>query len=460
MSDPLAVAVAFCALGANVLGSGLLLLLNPRSTSVRWNVAFLTAISLWLAGSGVIAMGSTADAWPVVLATGVQLMPALFLAAALVNARIGPSWLPAAVALTGLLMLPVTVPLVAEPGAIGIAWHTAGWGLGSWLHVRSTKHDIARYPQRASGSRLLMGLLAIPPVLAAVGIALGADDFFTYVMPLMIIGVHFAIFGGVVWLRFYDIEVRAARSGEIAGRMAETERLAAVGELSASVAHEVRNPLAGIRSLAQRLAEEDVDPDRARRYAGVIVEETSRLDRIVGDLLALARRRADGVEVEADAATPLATLFDDLTLLVASRAEQAGVRLVMRANDLAAPAPRAPLGQALLNLILNAIRHSPAGGTVGVEAECTAPRGEIVIAVRDEGPGVPAEERERIFKPFHSGGTDGTGLGLSVVRHLARELGWNVEVRDAPEGGAEFRLTIRPASRSAERPSSRVEEMP
>jgi signal transduction histidine kinase len=276
-------------------------------------------------------------------------------------------------------------------------------------------------------------------------------------MPLMIIGVHFAIFGGVVWLRFYDIEVRAARSGEIAGRMAETERLAAVGEVAASVAHEVRNPLAGIRSLAQRLAEEAVDPDRSRRYAGVIVEETSRLDRIVGDLLALARRRAD--EVEADAATPLTTLFDDLTLLVASRAEQAGVRLVMRANDLTAPAPRAPLGQALLNLILNAIQHSPGGGTVSVEAEAGITRAEIVIAVRDEGPGVPAEERERIFKPFHSAGTDGTGLGLSVVRHLARELGWNIEVRDAHGGGAEFRLTISAASRSASRPPSRVGEM-
>jgi signal transduction histidine kinase len=456
--DPLAIAITFGALGANILATGLLLLFNPRSPAVRWYAAFLTALSLWLLGSGALAMGATDEAWRLVLASGVQLMPAVFVAASLVQTGTGPPWMPWLVAAAGVVALPVTAPaLYGPPAMLTIVWHTAGWGTGSWLQLRSSERGTARAPARAPSSRLLTRLLVVPPILAAIGIAVAAQDFFTYVMPLIIIGVHFAIFGGVVWLRFYDIEVRAARSGEIAARAAQTERLAAVGELSASVAHEIRNPLAGIRSLAQRLAEDDVDAERARRYAAVIIEEASRLDRIVGNLLAVARRGS--ARKWSDEATALATLFEDLALLVSSRADAAGVRLVTRARGATAHSPREPLAQALLNLLLNAIEHSPSGGTVTIEAEPTpwtgsatatdARAGAVVIMVRDQGPGVDAAERERIFEPFHSAGTDGTGLGLSVVRRLSRELDWHVEVRDAPGGGAEFRLAIGAGKASA-----------
>jgi signal transduction histidine kinase len=455
MLDPLAIAIVFGALGANVLATGLLLLFNPRSASVRWYAAFLTAVSLWLFGRGALAMGAQDDAWRVAFASGVQLMPALFLAAALVDNGSARVSLSVAVTAAGIVMLPFTVPaLLGPPGALTIGWHVAGWGTGSWLQVRATMRHAARFPARARRARFLARLLIVPPILAAVGIALAAEAFFTYVMPLIMIGVHFALFGGIVWLRFYDIEVRAARSGEIAARVAEAERLATVGELSASIAHELRNPLAGIRSLAQRLAEDDIDTERSRRYASVIVEEAGRLDRIVGDLLTVSRRVA--TRPWTGEATSLETLFDDLALLVSSRAEGAGVRLVARAEGVMAPAPREPLAQALLNLLLNAIQHSPPGGTVTVQAEATSPArpqvgrerdplsaaDRVVISVRDEGPGVPAADRERIFEPFHSAGTDGTGLGLSVVRRLARDLDWQVEVRDAPGRGAEFRLTI------------------
>ena len=456
MPDPLAIAITFGALGANVLTTGLLLLFNPRNPSVRWYVAFLTAMSLWLLGRGALAMGADGEAWRVILASGVQLMPPLFVAASLVEKGNARGWRPAAVAAAGILMLPLTVPaLFGEPWALTIGWHVAGWGTGSWLHLRSTARDAVRYPERARRSRFLTRLLVVPPILAAVGIAVGAEDFFTYVMPLIIIGVHFALFGGVVWLRFYDIEVRAARSGEIAARAAEAERLATVSELSASIAHELRNPLAGIRSLAQRLAEEEVDTERSRRYASVIVEEAGRLDRIVGSLLTVSRR-SKPLSWSGEA-TSLEMLFDDLALLVSSRAASAGVRVVTEPGGAMAPAPREPLAQALLNLLLNAIQHSPLGGTVTVRAEMQLrplPPGHssasdplkagdpVVISVCDEGPGIPEAERERIFEPFFSAGTDGTGLGLSVVRRLARELGWRVEVRDAPGGGAQFLLAI------------------
>lgn len=451
--DPLAIAITFAGLGANILATGLLLLFNPRSAAVRWYAVFLCAISLWLLGSGVIATGTTNDVWIILLAAGVQLLPALFLAAAFAQCRMRTS-LSVAAAAAGVLLLPVTVPaLFGEPSAITIALHAGGWGGGTIVQLRYDSHD---RPERRTTSRLLRWLLVLPPVVAALGIAIGAAAFFTYVMPLVIIGVHFGIFGGIVWLNYYDIEVRAARTGEIASRAAEAERLAAVGEMSASIAHEIRNPLAGIRSLAQRMAEESIDGARTKRYAGVIVEEAGRLDRIVGDLLVLARRgtpRAHTGEL-----TALRTLFDDVVLLTTSRAERAGIRLVTRAHNLTAAAPREALAQALLNIVLNAIAHSPAGGTVTLEAtnvngtgvtpaaptqsSAGAAVNSVRITVRDQGPGVPPAERDRIFEPFHTMGTDGTGLGLSVVRRLARELDWRVDVRDAPGGGAEFALTI------------------
>jgi signal transduction histidine kinase len=440
MGDPLGAAIAFAALGANVLATALFLLFNPRSAAVRWFAAFLTAISLWLLSAGMMAITGTRGAWVFPFAAAVTLLPVMFLASMLVQAEARPRWLPWAVTAVGLLFLPLTAaPLLGrmEGGTwLVVAWQAAGWG-GGVLVDRTLGSSRRSLKEPAWARRLVDGLLLIPPLAVVGGIALGAQAFFAYVMPLLIVGTHVVLFAGVVLLRFYDIEVRAARSGEIAGAMAEAGRLAAVGELAASVAHEVRNPLTGVRSLAQRMAEEDLDADRVRRYAAVIVDEVGRVDRIVRDLLAVARREsAVGWSGEP---TPLDPLFEDLALLTASRAERAGVRLRFDGGGVVATTPREPLAQALLNLVLNAIRHTPRGGVVEVAAQ--AGNG-VEIAVRDQGPGVPVSERERIFEPFHSGGLGGTGLGLAVVRRLARELGWEVAVEDAPDRGAVFRLRI------------------
>jgi signal transduction histidine kinase len=96
--------------------------------------------------------------------------------------------------------------------------------------------------------------------------------------------------------------------------------------------------------------------------------------------------------------------------------------------------------QVMLNLVLNAIAHAPQNSIVRVTA---TRRGDGVdIVVRDHGAGVPPADRERIFDAFYTTGAQGTGLGLSVVRHLARENEWMVQVQDAPGGGAEFKLSL------------------
>ena len=280
------------------------------------------------------------------------------------------------------------------------------------------------------------GLTAIAPISLLGGVLFG-QRMWIYAMPLLVVWIQFLIFVGVVKLRFYGIEIRAARTGDLAAEAAEQGRLATVGELAASLAHEIRNPLTGVRSLAQRLAEDQVPEDRRRRYAGVILEETARVERLVSNLLDVARRAPNGVDRAAR--TPLEPLFADLVLLLNGRAAKAEVAIRAMGGALSAAAPREALAQALLNLLLNAIAHAPQGSAVTLTAS-EADDG-VTIAVGDAGPGVDPADRERIWEPFFSR-NGGTGLGLPIVRRLAREHGWALDAGDAPGGGAEFTLQV------------------
>jgi signal transduction histidine kinase len=437
--QPLAAAVAWFALGVSFLGTVLLLLFNPRSPGIRWYAVFWVAIMAWLAAQGwAFAVGD----WTTprrVLSIATHLAPGLFLAFALVEGMRKPLVYPLAAVGVALALLPLQVRTWDEPFSVPllIAWNSGAWVLATVLLIRYRyAGSWVTLPTRRVGWLVVAGMVAVLPI-GLLGGYLTGGQMSVYVLPLLMVWIHLLSFVGVVRLRFYDIEVRAARTGELAAGAAEAERLAVVGELAASLAHEIRNPLTGVRSLAQRLAEEEIDEPRRRRYAGVILEEVGRVERLVGNLLGIARQAPRAHPADSRAA--LAPLFDDLLLLVGSRAEKAGVRLVADAGGTEAAAPREALAQALLNLLLNAVAHTPRGGAVHLLARPA--QGAVELLVRDSGAGVPADERERIWEPFHSG-SGGTGLGLAVVRRLAREHGWGAEVGEAPGGGAEFRLRV------------------
>ena len=441
MTNPAAAAVAFFALGVILFGSSLLLLFNPRSTGARWFAAFQLTIAVWLGAQGwAYATGDWARMGPIV-SGAVHMAPALFLAFAMAEVRGWPWGAVLAIGL-GLALLPLDQASVGRRHAEGLlaAWNIGAWLLSTVLLVRGMGGRMrkvgATASQRRTG-RVVLGLMVIVFPIGIIGGMLTNGATHVFVMPLLMVWIQALVFVGVARLRFYDIEVRAARTGEIAASAAEQERLAVVGELSASLAHEIRNPLTGVRSLAQRLAEDDVDEAKRRRYAGVILEEVGRVERLVANLLGIARRapRAES----ADAETPLAPLFEDLALLVGSRAEKGRVRLVVDANGTVAHAAREPLAQAMLNLLLNALAHAPEGTAVELRAQSSAAGAEITV--RDHGPGIAADELERIWEPFYTGG-GGTGLGLAVVRRLAREHEWAVEAANAAGGGAEFRLRV------------------
>jgi len=221
-------------------------------------------------------------------------------------------------------------------------------------------------------------------------------------------------------------------------RLVQSEKLAALGQLAAAVAHEVRSPLAVIRSAAQGLAESlPRDDEEARRAYSFITAEIDRLGNVVNSLLAFARP----LRVEARPVS-VHQLFDRALLL--AREELDGKALRVRRDEPAAlPEVRADgdlICQVLLGLIANAAAATPSGGEVALAA--AAADGAVEIAVADSGPGVPAELRARIFEPFFTTRPHGTGLGLAVARHIVEAHGGRIEVGERTGGGARFTLRL------------------
>lgn len=434
----LAVAIAFVAAGAVTVSIVVQLVLLPRNRGLRWFVAFQLAIVAWLGLQGWIYLYQEIGALGAWYEGTVHMLPGLFLASTLVEERGWSDLRAFGVVALAAALLPISIGSLLGPGphAPIMMYQLAGWSLGAWTHARGERR-VDPGTRRRLRRTVVTLLLVIGPLAVLIGWLVGGD-FFTYVMPLLMIGIEILIFVGIVHLRFYDIEVRAARSGETASRAAELERMAVVGELAASFAHEVRNPLTGVRSLAQRLAQEEVSEERRRKYADVIVREVGRVETIVSRLLGAARH--PGREEEADGGTaPLEPLFEDVALLVGPRARDRGVTIEADAGRLAVIASRAPLAQVLLNLVINAVDHAPAQTTVELVARSRD--GRIAIEVRDRGPGIPPEERERVLEPLYSR-SGGTGLGLAIVRRIVDEHGWSLVIGDAEGGGAAIELEL------------------
>jgi signal transduction histidine kinase len=227
-------------------------------------------------------------------------------------------------------------------------------------------------------------------------------------------------------------------------KLAQGERLAALGQMATTVAHEVKNPLSAIKSIAQVMREDERLQGEYARDLDLIIGETDRLGRSVTQLLSFARHQPP-------AESPARA--DELTRAVAglfeAQARARGFRLECHAasSDPLAGAQVAALRDALSNLILNALQASPPGGRVRVENFRES--GSLVWAVTDEGAGVPEELRARIWEPFFTTKQRGTGLGLAIVRKRLEDAGGRVTLTPRAAGrGARFELRL-PAGKSS-----------
>ncbi len=231
-----------------------------------------------------------------------------------------------------------------------------------------------------------------------------------------------------------------ARLAEARTQMARAARVATLGELAGSVAHELRNPLAGIRMNAQTLAEALAREGRADEGLDRILRETDRMDLYLGELLGLAAGEAVTPD-DARAAPPavrLEPLAESVLGLVQPRARHAGVTLV-RAWDEGASAVHIDatrLRQVVLNLVLNALDATPRAGRVTL-ATATAANGTVRFSVHDTGPGVRVPAGADLFDPFVTTRPGGVGLGLYVCRRNVEGAGGRIGYDSTP-GGATF----------------------
>ena len=219
--------------------------------------------------------------------------------------------------------------------------------------------------------------------------------------------------------------------------LAERERLASLGRMAATVAHEIKNPLSAIKSIAQVMREDESLRNEYERDLGLIVGETDRLSQSVTQLLNFARK-------ESPAAQPLSVdeLLRSVVDLFRANAREQGIVLDYEVNveaELAGKSVSA-LRDALSNLLLNALQATPQGGKV--ELTAAASNGDLVVSVQDSGSGVPADLRERIWEPFFTTRQRGTGLGLAIVRKRVQEVGGSASLESNNGRGALFRVRV------------------
>ena len=220
-------------------------------------------------------------------------------------------------------------------------------------------------------------------------------------------------------------------------------------QLLADVSHELSTPLTAIRGYVETLSMPDLPLDDATRQRSltIIQEEAERLDRIVGDLLDLARLEEGGPPLAPEAVS-IAALFERVEDRHRPTLAEKRVAFERRIEP---GTPRVwadpgRLEQVLQNLAANAARHTPAGGRIALEA--SSADGEVVLRVRDSGPGVPPEHLPRIFDRFYKAdasraGAAGSGLGLSIARAIVERHGGRITAHNALEGGAVFEIRLK-----------------
>ena len=242
------------------------------------------------------------------------------------------------------------------------------------------------------------------------------------------------------------------READIERLHTRAERLEAVAEMSASLAHEIKNPLASIRSAAELLAKVPGADDDTRTLTKLVQRESDRLSRLLSEFLDFARtgvtsvRRLDIIEIARHAAALVAAHPD--------KPQQVTIRELFPSTPLVVMGDDDLLHRAIFNLLLNAVQASPPGGEVRVEAVELAhhqlppqaehfSRGAIMLRITDQGRGIPDSVKDRLFEPFVTTKSGGSGLGLSIV-HRAVEAHHGFILVDSQDqhGGTRFTVIL------------------
>ena len=221
---------------------------------------------------------------------------------------------------------------------------------------------------------------------------------------------------------------------------------------TADVSHEIRTPLAAIRSVGEAGLEEDATPAQYREIIGIMLEEVNRLTQMTETLLTISRADAGQIQLQM-AELSMTELTREAVNLVEVLAEEKGQTIsVLSQQDLHVRADRVFLQQAVMNLLDNAVKYSPSGGRIQVSiskrVSSRTGKEEAVLDVDDCGPGIPMEERQRIFNRFHrmdrarSHDSGGFGLGLAIAKWAVEANGGQIGIDESLSGGCRFQISL------------------
>ncbi|TLM68902.1 MAG: sensor histidine kinase [Deltaproteobacteria bacterium] len=235
---------------------------------------------------------------------------------------------------------------------------------------------------------------------------------------------------------YRTLSAQADQILEIEEQLRRADRLSTLGELSAGLAHEIRNPLGSIRGTAEILKDGVAADDPRHEFAEILIKEVDRLNRVLEDFLRFARQ----APVERGI-FDLNAVVREVLDLTRRQAERNDVAVVADFAELPGlPGDGGQIRQALLNLVLNALQAMPAGGQLTVTTRGGTETVEVAVA--DTGPGIPDGEEERIFKTFVTTRADGTGLGLPISQRIVASHGGQIRVAGTAGGGATFIVAL------------------
>ena len=238
--------------------------------------------------------------------------------------------------------------------------------------------------------------------------------------------------GGQILL-FHDITQPHALQVELARH----QRLSAMGEVAARLAHQLRTPLATALLYASQLSQPQLDPVERVRFGDKVVARLKHLEHLIQDMLLFVRGEAGGRDVLA-----VADLLADLQQVMEPQMLERGLVFVVEHGAAAARilGSREALTGALVNLLENAMQNSPQGARVTLSSR--EENEQVWLRVVDTGPGIDPAMLDRLFEPFFTTRQEGTGLGLAIVRGVAQAHGGEVAVHSTPGQGAEFALRL------------------
>jgi two-component system sensor histidine kinase HydH len=232
--------------------------------------------------------------------------------------------------------------------------------------------------------------------------------------------------------------LRLVRHAEkVSAQLEHDRQLKALGQMSAVLGHEIKNPLASLKGHAQLLLEKLSPEHPGRRGAEVVLRETIRLEELSRHVLEFARSGA----INCEAADPRA-----VARAAIDSVGSGDVRFHVESSPAVWPLDRVRMEEVLVNLLRNAREASPAGQPVEVTLEAPGER-SLAIEVRDHGPGIEPGEEERVFEPFYTRRAKGTGLGLALARRIVEGHGGTITAHNHPDGGAVFSVRLPPSAR-------------